>query len=285
MAGTTRSDAGMSVQDAEHVGANLGRAAAGALIFSLPMLMTMEMWWLGFYISEARLILLLAVTVPLLVGLSYYAGFEDTFCLSEDLRDALVALAVAAVTSSAVLWLFNVIGPGMSLREITGKIVIQMVPGSIGALLARSQMGEQSSDNGRSVAETNPSYAGELFLMAVGALFLSLNMAPTEEMILIGFKMSAEHELLLVLLSIAIMHGFVFAVNFRGESKSHPDMPSWRMFLQFSVAGYAVVFLVSLFILWVFGRTDGLALQEILSASAVLSFPGAVGAAAARLIL
>jgi hypothetical protein len=37
----------------------LGRAFGGALIFSLPMLMTMEMWWLGFSnaILEARSVL------------------------------------------------------------------------------------------------------------------------------------------------------------------------------------------------------------------------------------
>lgn len=281
----TEHSGGGTIMDAEHVGANLGRAAAGALIFSLPMLMTMEMWWLGFYISDARLALLLAVTVPLLVGLSHYAGFEDTFRLRDDLRDALVALAVAALTGSIVLWLFNVIGPGMSLREVIGKIAMQMVPGSIGALLARSQMGEQPAGAENDLDGSDPHYGGELFVMAVGALFLSLNMAPTEEIILIAFKMSTEQQLVLILLSIAIMHCFVFAVNFRGESKPHPDVPWWRMFLHYSVAGYAVVFLVSLFILWIFGRSDGSSLQEILSASAVLSFPGALGAAAARLIL
>jgi uncharacterized membrane protein len=37
--------------------------------------------------------------------------------------------------------------------------------------------------------------------------------------------------------------------------------------------------------LWTFGRTDGTALQEIISAVVVLGFPCAIGAAAARLIL
>ena len=38
----------------------LARAFAGALIFGLPLLMTMEMWALGFYMEPLRLALFLA---------------------------------------------------------------------------------------------------------------------------------------------------------------------------------------------------------------------------------
>lgn len=54
----------------------LGRAFGGALIFILPMLMTMEMWWLGFYMERHRLALLLLVNIPLLVLLARHIGFE-----------------------------------------------------------------------------------------------------------------------------------------------------------------------------------------------------------------
>lgn len=276
---------GQRLETVEHFGANMGRAAAGALIFSLPMLMTMEMWWIGFYVDEIRLAVLMAVTVPLLVALSYYVGFEDTFRLSDDLRDAFLALAVGAATSAVILWLFGIITPDMPLREVVGKVALQSVPASIGAMLARSQMGGENNGDKASVAESNPSYHGEIFIMAVGALFLSFNLAPTEEMILIAYKMSGEKELLLLLLTLLIMHGFVFAVNFHGETEPPPASSWWGLFLRFTVVGYAVVLLVSLFMLWIFGRTDGLPPDEILSAVVVLSFPGALGAAAARLIL
>ena len=72
----------------------LGRAFGGALIFSLPMLMTMEMWWLGFTMEKWKLALLLLLTIPLLIGLSHYMGFEDTFGFKDDALDAFVALAV-----------------------------------------------------------------------------------------------------------------------------------------------------------------------------------------------
>lgn len=45
-------------------------------------------------------------------------------------------------------------------------------------------------------------------LVAVGALFLNLNVAPTEEIILISCKMSAWHAPATMIASIAIMHAF-----------------------------------------------------------------------------
>ena len=50
--------------------------------------------------------------------------------------------------------------------------------------------------------EDEASYPGELFLMVAGALFLALNMAPTEEMILIAYRMSPIHVAALLVVSI-----------------------------------------------------------------------------------
>ncbi len=41
------------------------------MLFALPLLMTMEMWWLGFYLEPWRLALLLGSSLPLLVVFSY----------------------------------------------------------------------------------------------------------------------------------------------------------------------------------------------------------------------
>ena len=54
----------------------LARAFGGANIFALPLLMTMEMWWLGFYLDPLRLALFLVVNFAVLVGLSRFGGFE-----------------------------------------------------------------------------------------------------------------------------------------------------------------------------------------------------------------
>jgi putative integral membrane protein (TIGR02587 family) len=267
---------------------DLGRAGGGALIFSLPMLMTMELWYLGFYLDRLRLLVLVATTLPLLVALSRHVGFEETRRWRDDVLDALIALGVAALVCSIVLVLFGTITFETSFEEAAGKIIIQMVPASIGALLAKSQFHAGSPDDGVDdgrADERNETYGGELFLMAVGALFLGFNVAPTEEMMLISFQMSAWHALGLVALSIALMHGFVFAVGFAGGSQLSADEPRWVPLVQLTLPGYVIAASVSLYLLWVFGRLDGLSLEATVMASVVLAFPSAIGAAAARLIL
>jgi putative integral membrane protein (TIGR02587 family) len=261
---------------------DLARAFGGAIIFALPMFMTMEMWFLGFYMDRFRLVLLALLNVPLLTALSYHAGFKETFSLKDDLIDAFVAYAVGMVAAAAVLLLLSVIDFGMPWDEVAGKVLLLAIPGSLGAALAGNQLGSQATEKKKEQDET---YAGELFLMVAGALFLSFNVAPTEEMVLIAYQMTPWHALALTFASLLLMHAFVYTVEFKGQSVLQPGTPQWSAFLRFTIVGYALVLLVSLYMLWTFGRTDGTNFAEIINTATVLTFPGAIGAAAARLIL
>lgn len=268
----------------------LGRGAAGALIFGVPMLMTMELWFLGFYIERYRLLLLLIANIPLLILLAHRIGFEETFTWREAIRDATIAYGIALVMSALVLTLLGSIRPDMLLTEVLGKIAIQAVPASIGALLGRSQLGgeldkSEQQDEENKGSEVSTGYGRELFMMAVGALFLSLNVAPTEEIILIAFKMTPWHAIALLVLSIVLMHGFVYAVAFRGTHELTKETPGWHAFIRFTLPGYVVAIAISLYVLWTFGRLDDMAFGQILTFAIVLGFPASIGAAAARLIL
>lgn len=260
----------------------LARAFGGALIFGLPLFMTMEMWWLGLFVEEGHLILLLVVNYPFLVGLSHFSGFEQSTGLLDDALSAFVAYAVGILTAAAMLALLAVIKPGMPLTEVVTKIALQAVPGSIGALLARSQFGAQSSEEQR---DKDTGYWGELFIMLVGAIFIGLNLAPTDEIVLIAFQMTEIHAIALVLLALVTMHAFVYSIGLRGQEQIAPGTPRGLAFLRFTVVGYAIALLISLFVLWVFGRTEGTGVTSVLMMAVVLSFPNAIGAAAARLIL
>jgi putative integral membrane protein (TIGR02587 family) len=262
----------------------LARAFGGAIIFGLPLFMTMEMWSLGFSMDPLRLALFLVLMVPVLGALAYYAGFEESFGWRDFVLNAFVAYAVAFVASAAILVLFAVIGPGMSLDEIVGKITLQAVPGSIGAMLARSQLGGQGEES-EEEEQRRETYGGELFIAAAGALFMAFNVAPTEEMVLIAFMMTEWHAVALVAASLLLMHAFVYAVEFHGQTARLHDGSPWGEFLRLTVVAYALALLISAYILWTFGRTEGLALEEFLTEVIVLGFPSAIGAAAARLIL
>ncbi|MGH8496416.1 MAG: TIGR02587 family membrane protein [Gammaproteobacteria bacterium] len=262
----------------------IARAFGGAIIFALPLFMTMEMWWLGFHMDRFRLALLLLVLLPVLAGLSYFTGFEESTRRVDDVVHAFIAYAVGFVAAALILTLFGLIEPGMPLDEIVGKIALQAVPASIGAVLARSLLGGGSKLE-QDKKRRRMGYAGETFLMTVGALFLAFNVAPTEEMVLIAYIMTEWHVLALALLSLVLMHAFVFAVQFHGQADLSPETPWWSAFIRFTGVGYVIALLISAYVLWSFGRTEGVDFAHIVSMTVVLGFPAAIGAAAARLIL
>ena len=274
---------------------NAARAAGGALLFSLPLLMTMEMWRLGFTMEPHRLAVLLAVSLPVLVGLARFSGFNEPAGLLDEAVDACVAVAVGAGVSAVTLAALAVIGDGpVSWAEAAGKVILQTVPAAMGAVFAASQLGNPGEDGGKpedsdedetAAHRDAAAYGRELFLMLAGALFLAFSVAPTEEVVLLVHMTGPWRAMLIAVASVAVMHAFVYVVQFRGQHRAPDGVSAWGVFARLTVVGYAICLLLSLFCLWVFGRADGMAWGQLAVAAVLLSLPAAVGAAAARLIL
>ena len=79
------------------------------------------------------------------------------------------------------------------------------------------------------------------------------------------------------------MHAFVGAHVFQ-EREEH-GATHFGVFARFTIVGYALALSISAYMLWTFGRLEGLDLEPIAKAVVVLGLPAAVGAAASRLIL
>lgn len=263
-----------------HFVTGLGRGVAGALFLALPMLMTMEMWYLGFYIARERLLLLLLLNIPLLILLAHRIGFEETATWREAIRDATIAYGIGILTSVVILTALGLLKGGMPASEIVGKVALQSVPASIGAMLGRSQLGHDDDEE-----DKETTYPGELLMMAAGALFLSLNIAPTDEMMVLAYRMTIWHALVVALISMTLMHGFVYAVSFTGGHELSPETPWWHGFVRFTLPGYVIALSISIFALWIFERLGDSSAVEIMLSVIVLGFPASLGAAAARLIL
>lgn len=263
----------------------LARAFGGAIIFGLPLLMTMEMWSLGLSIHPARLLLFVVLNFCVLVVLSRFGGFEPTDSIVEDLLDALGAYAVGIAASGLILALFNLVNTSMPMGELAGMIAVQSIPTSFGAILARKQLGEGEGEKSEEQKLRSDGHAGELFLMLAGALFLAFNVAPTEEVILIGFKMTPWHSLALVAASLLALHALVFAIGLPGQERGPKGYGWMRLFVSYTIPGYAIAVLVSLYILWTFGRVDGQEVHAIAGSMVVLGFPASIGAAIARLVV
>jgi putative integral membrane protein (TIGR02587 family) len=267
----------------------VARAFGGALFFGLPLLMTMEMWWLGFIMDRFRLALFVVAFFPIVVGLSRLAGFERTSGWGEDVRDALVAMLVGFVTAAVVLVLTGVLQLDNSLAEVVGMIAVTAIPCSVGAALAESILGgggEEAERDGDAGGEPPPlPYAGELFLMGAGAIFFAFNIAPTEEMLLIALRLTVWHLLAAVAVSLLLMHAFVYSVEFHGQHAVSEGTPRWHPLVFFTIPGYAIALLLSAYVLWTFGRFEGAGAPTRVALSVVLAFPASLGAAAARLVL
>jgi putative integral membrane protein (TIGR02587 family) len=152
-------------------------------------------------------------------------------------------------------------------------------------MLGRKQLGTGQDTGAEEERKREAGYGGELFLMLAGALFLAFNVAPTEEMILIAYQMTPWHGLALGVASIAVLHIFVYALGFSGQ-ESPPEGGSFaQTFLHFTLAGYGIALLVSVYVLWTFGRTEETALAQVAMMTVVLAFPSAIGAATARLVI
>lgn len=274
-----------SAQTSERYAIGLARAFGGAVIFAFPLMMTMEMWSLGFSIERTRLLLFLTVNFAILTGLSYFAGFERTFSWKEDVIDALAAFGVGVLASAAMLTLFAVLSLDMTWSEIVGKVALQSVPASIGAMLGRKQLGGDQDTAAEEERKREAGYGGELFLMIGGALFVAFNVAPTEEMILIAYQMTPFHGAALALVSLALLHVFVYSIGFSGQESLPKGRSFLSTFLRFTLTGYGIALLVSLYVLWTFGRTDDVAMTQVVMTTVVLSFPAALGAAMARLVI
>ncbi len=263
---------------------------------------------MGFTMDPLRAAILLGLMMPILVGLAFYSGFENRVGLLGATVDAFVAYAVGAVVCGIMLNALAVLHWNQAPNEIVGRIILQTLVASFGAVLAASQMGGGTPAEDEGDSETEPSveeesevtnqiqacqnsdnslfgYLREMFFMLAGSLFLALNVAPTEEIIVLAFKMQAGHAVAIVLLSLVIMHAFVYRVKFLGQEETSEEHSVISVFFRFTVPGYAIALLTSLFLLWVFGRLEYTAFDETVMACTVLGLPASVGAASARLIL
>lgn len=263
--------------------ANFGRGFAGAFIFGLPLLMTMEMWWIGFTLEPIMLLQFAFVDLVLLVVLSRISGYDSSQGIVEDALDALAAFGMGAIASATTLFLLAEIGSGTDPAVAAGKIIIQAIPASFGAMIADKLFGEVEDKPGGH-ARRRQSYPGQLFLMIAGALFLSFTMSPTEEIGMISYRMSPWHALALMLATVALMHVLVYAAGFpdRQELLTGSQL---SVLMRFTVVAYAIAAVTSGYILWTFGRLDGLSWPVIAQMIVVLAFPAGVGSAIARLVV
>lgn len=276
---------GKSVRD-------LVRAVGGGLFIGLPLLFTLEVWAHSFLLPSWKIVLLIGVAFVVVVGYSAVSGFRRERTWGELLIDSVETLGIAAVVSAVAMLLLGRIGLETGLRDAVGKIALEMIPVAFGVSLARAQLAspeddaDDAADQGSAVGDgAGVGTFGRLFVGAGAALVFALNIAPTEEPMLLGIQADWWLLLLVVPASLAMTFAIVFQADFRGgRSLEGGDTPLDHPISE-TLAAYAVSLLVSLLLLWAFGRTDGVSAPAIAGQTVMLAIVASFGAAAGRLLV
>lgn len=259
------------------------RGLIGGLLFSLPMLYTMEMWWAGFIVSPLRLIIYLITGLSILLVYNHYVGIRKSHTLLEGISESVEEMGIALLLTVFILWLTQRIAPGMSLKEVSGKTIVEAVTVAIGISVGKTQLGDQGDED--ESEDRGPHIYRGIGIALCGALLVSSNIAPTEEVMVIALEAPAFKLFAIALLSIILASIILYFSNFRGSDLWVMAPQNWQDILLGSLVTYTVALVSSAFLLWFFNRFDNIALYGIIAQTVTLSFPSALGASAGRLLI
>lgn len=263
-----------------------GRGIAGGLIFSLPLLYTMEVWLSGDTLHPGRIMLYVAMTFALLLLYNRFAGLRRDASMLEVAIDSVEELGIGLIVSAAVLWLTDRIHLGMPAGEILGKWVMEAMTVAIGVSVGTAQLGaSDEGDEGFSGDDDEgPSYLPQVAIGFCSAVLFAANVAPTDEIMVIAQEASAGKLLGITLASIGIAWLILHFSDFQGADRYVASGT-----LVHSVRGvittYAVSLAASVALLWFFGKLDGEPVSLMVAKTVVMAFPAVLGASAGRLLL
>jgi putative integral membrane protein (TIGR02587 family) len=267
------------------------RGIAGGLLFSLPLLYTMEVWWAGFIAQSWHLFVYVLVTFVVLLGYNRYAGLRQDAGIAEVAIDSIEEMGIGLLLSALVLWLLGRITLDMGVSEIVGKIVIEAMTVAIGVSVGTAQLGSEGEDQndagmgeGEAPEEEAPSFFSQIVMAFCGAILIAGNVGPTEEILVIGSEVSSLRLLGIAAVSVMLGGLILFFSSFAGSRTSvRHENPIDVM--AGVVMTYMVALAVSALILLFFGRFNGATPVVALAYIVVLGLPATLGASAGRLLL
>ncbi len=273
---------------------DLLRGLTGGFLLGTPLMYTMETWFLGQTVSMVQAMLFLAIAYGINLGFVTFAGFrQEEAGSTHPFADALEATALAIVAASATLALLHQIHGELPLGTIVGRIAVLTMPVSFGVAIANHLLAGQGSntpeEGERPIART-PGQAMTILLevgaAAAGALLLSLNIAPTEEIPMLATEVPVLYLPLIILFSLGLSYAIVFEAGFGGQEHRSQSIGPFHRPLTETVLAYITSLLVCVFVLRLFGQFEfgsGYEWIEIYTQVILLGLPASVGAAAGRL--
>lgn len=255
------------------------RGVAGGLLLGTPLVYTQEIWQHGGTMRPVLILSLLGLTFLINIALARYVGVESGRTY-RPVEDALVGTGVSLILSAFLLILLRRIDLGMSMESVTGIIALTSIPVSIGFSIGNALAPTEGGEGAEKMTGTS----GELLAAAAGTILVAMNIAPTEEPILMAGELTVWHLIAVIAVSLALSYMIVFYAEFGGKDQRRASDGATQGPLTETALAYLVAFALCAFMLGAFGRIDG-ANGASLASVIVLAFPGALGGALGRMLV
>jgi putative integral membrane protein (TIGR02587 family) len=274
------------------------RGLASGILVGVPVVFTVDSWWLGSQKGPLESLLLLSFAYVLTLAAVYWIGFHrgerhGWQCFA----DALEAVALGIVALFVIFGALGQIGGGQAPSVVLGRIAVAVAPISLGVAVANhlfagddsrifpdvGSAGSRSRDNSdRGWILT----ARELGAGLAGAMFVCLAIVPGDELNAIATEVPFRNLPLVIALSLLVTYVVVFAADFSGQSRRRAAVGPLQHPLVETASAYVAAVAAAVIALLLFGHVDAATPPIVIYAKVVLlGFPAAVGAAAGRLIV
>ena len=156
---------------------------------------------------------------------------------------------------------------------------------AIGVSVGTAQLGGNDGVEETGMVDKHEvAFGGQLTLAVCGAVLFAANVAPTEEIILIGIELPGYQLAGLGLATMALGALILFYSDFLG-ARRWVRAQGFGSVLRGGVITYAVGLVTSAAILWLFGRFDGVGPAVAAGQCVALGVASTIGASAGRLLL
>ena len=270
------------------------RSIAGGLLFGVPLLYTMEVWWLGQTSSSAHALVGLLITVvpiALLIGIVGFRRRPDV-TIADIAVDVVTAVGLGVFVVTVVLVVLQRITLQTPLVTAAQMIVFEVAPFAFGAAIAgevfartaNREKGEaEDGDDERQTV--NGATLSDLAATAMGAAFVAMSIAPTEEVPMLVTGLERLWLVVLIVAALVVTYLIVFAAGFGDQDARHQQEGLLQHPRTETAFAYLVSLVVAAGLLWFFRNLSVHDPATALAEAVVLSFPAAIGGAAGRLVV
>lgn len=260
------------------------RAYAGAAVFGIPFVFTLEMWGIGQRIALNNLLIVVAMGFAANVLLSYVGGFRTNYSVSKAFDQAIDAFAVGVVSAAVLMIALNQWTIASGLSYGVGVVLFMAVPLSLGASVAKEVFSESAGREAEDISNysTGRAVMADALATMIGGLFIGVSVAPTDEVELLASGINTAHLVLIIVLSLVLSYIIVFASGFDEVTSPGP----FQHPVTETALAYIISLIVALCLLLVFeGTTVNDPQNDIIKHTIVLALPVSIGGAGGRLVV